>query len=68
MSTQLAGTGQLRDLRTSPNIQKGVDLEELLRRTPAELEAMKDAGTLDREAFKQIMKTFEGRDLGKREG
>lgn len=62
---QLEGTGQLRDLRHSPNL-KGVNLEELLAKTPQELDAMRDAGTLDRGIHRQIMKTFEGRDLGGR--
>jgi hypothetical protein len=62
---QLAGRGQLRDLRTNPNLA-GVDIEELIKKTPAELEAMQAAGQLTRKTLRQIMKAFEGRDLGKR--
>ena len=36
---QLAGLGQLRDLRTNPNL-KGVDINFLLQKTPRELEQM----------------------------
>jgi hypothetical protein len=62
---QLEGTGQLRDLRTNPNLKTGVfDLEDLLAKTPRELDAMVDAGTLDGTTRRTIMKAFEGRELG----
>jgi len=67
VAKQLEGKGQLRDLRTNPNLE-GVNIEELLQKTPAELDAMKNAGTLDPGTHRQIMKAFEGRDLGKRGG
>ena len=65
IETQLAGIGQLRDLRTNPNL-KGAELNFLLQQTPHQLEALRNAGEIDRKTYKQIMKAFEGRDLGKR--
>ena len=62
---QLAGKGRLRDLRSSPNL-KGVNIDELLTKTPGELQEMVKEGTLSKQAYKQIMKNFEGRALGKR--
>jgi hypothetical protein len=60
---QLERTGQLSDLRHNPNLE-GVDLEDLLARTPRELDEMVEAGTLDATTRRTIMKAFEGRDLG----
>jgi hypothetical protein len=68
VARQLEGQGQLRDLRSSPNIPEGVDLEGLLQRTPAELEQMVARGELDARVYRQIMKAFEGRDLAGRSG
>jgi Putative RNase-like toxin, toxin_1/Family of unknown function (DUF6861) len=62
---QLEGMGQLRDLRTNPNLKTGAfNLEDLLAKTPRELDAMVDAGTLDPATRRTIMKAFEGRELG----
>jgi hypothetical protein len=62
---QLAGIGQLRDLRTNPNL-KGVDINFLLAQTPRQLEELRDNGEIAYKTYKQIMKAFERRDLGKR--
>lgn len=62
---QLAGLGQLRDLRSNPNI-KGVDLNFLLKQTPNQLEEMLNNQDIDSKIYRQIMKAFEKRDLGKR--
>jgi hypothetical protein len=62
---QLAGIGQLRDLRTNPNL-KGVDINFLLSQTPRQLEELRDNGEIADKTYKQIMKAFERRDLGKR--
>jgi len=62
---QLAGLGQLRDLRSNPNI-KGVDLNFLLKQTPNQLEEMLNNQDIDSKIYRQIMKAFENRDLGKR--
>jgi hypothetical protein len=63
--TQLAGSGQLRDLRRNPNF-KGVDINFLLTLTPNQLEEMLGNEEIDSKTYKQIFKAFEGRDLGKR--
>jgi hypothetical protein len=63
--TQLAGLGQLRDLRTNPNL-KGADLNFLLTQTPQQLEQLLAEGEITAKTYKQIMKAFQGRDLGKR--
>lgn len=60
---QLEGTGQLGDLRRNPNLH-GINLEELLAKTPNELEAMERAGTIESTTRRTIMKAFEGRNLG----
>ncbi|MDY6784835.1 MAG: hypothetical protein SW833_20215 [Cyanobacteriota bacterium] len=65
IETQLAGIGQLRDIRRNPNI-KGVDLNFLLKQTPRQLDEMLSRSELDARTHKQIMKAFEKRDLGKR--
>lgn len=62
---QLAGKGQLKDLRSNPNL-KGVDINSLLKKIPAELEQMVKDGNITQKTLKQIKKAFEGRDLGKR--
>jgi hypothetical protein len=59
---QLEGKGQLAGLRRNPNL-KGVDLDALLKKTPAQLEQMVKAGELSAKALKQLKKAFEGRDL-----
>lgn len=64
VAKQLAGKGQLADLRSSPNFD-GVDVEELLRKTPRELETMVRDGKLSNANRKRIMKAFEDRDLGR---
>lgn len=61
----MKGKGQLRDLRNNPNFEKGVDIEKLLQRTPEELKNMQKEGKITQKTFKQIMKAFEGRKLGK---
>jgi RHS repeat-associated protein len=63
---QLQGKGQLKDLRSSGNIQKDVNINELLRKTPTELIEMQKKGEIDKKTLKQIQKAFEGRDLGGR--
>ena len=59
---QLEGTGQLAALRRNPNL-KGIDIDALLKRSPAQLEQMVNDGTLPSKVLKQIKKAFEGRDL-----
>ncbi len=61
---QLAGRGQLAALRRNPNF-KGVNIEELLLKTPNELIRMEKAGSITGKTLKQILKAFEGRDLRK---
>jgi len=65
IQTQLAGLGQLRDLRANPNL-KGADINFLIQQTPMQLEKLLRLGEIDAKTYKQIMKAFEGRDLGKR--
>jgi hypothetical protein len=65
IESQLAGLGQLRDLRTNPNL-KGVDLNYLLKKTPLELKVMLENQEINSKTYRQIMKCFENRDLGKR--
>jgi hypothetical protein len=65
IQTQLAGLGQLRDLRANPNL-KSADINFLLQQTPRELEKLLRIGEIESKTYKQIMKAFEGRDLGKR--
>lgn len=62
---QLAGLGQLRDLRTNPNL-KGIDLNNLIKKTPNQLKAMLKNQEINKKTYRQIMKAFEQRDLGKR--
>ena len=62
---QLKGQGQLRDLRNNPNLD-GVDINDLLRKTPNELNDMLKNGKINKKTYKQLKKAFEGRDLGKR--
>jgi RHS repeat-associated protein len=64
---QLAGTGQLKDLRRNPNL-KGINVEELLRKKPEELMQMLKDGIITQKTLKQFTKCFEGRDLGGRRG
>ena len=62
---QLEGTGQLSDLRANPNLKTDpFSLDDLLAKTPRELDAMIDAGTVDATTRRTIMKAFEGRELG----
>ena len=61
---QLAGKGQLSALRRNPNL-KGVDVDSLLQRTPAELQKMVQQGDLNKRTVRQIFKAFEGRNLRK---
>ena len=65
IQTQLAGLGQLRDLRANPNL-KGADINFLIQQTPMQLEKLLRLGEIDAKTYKQIMKAFEGQDLGKR--
>lgn len=65
IETQLVGLGQLRDLRSNPNL-KGVDINFLLQQTPNQLEEMLENQEIDSRTYRQIMKAFERRDLGKR--
>jgi hypothetical protein len=65
IETQLAGLGQLRDIRTNPNL-KGVDINYLLKKTPLELKKMLENQEINPKTYRQIMKSFENRDLGKR--
>lgn len=61
---QLAGKGQLKDLRGSPNL-KNVDIETMLTKTPRQIEEMYKGSSEGNKIIKQINKAFEGRDLGK---
>jgi RHS repeat-associated protein len=63
---QLRGKAQLKDLRQSPNTEKGVNMNDLLQKTPKELLEMQKQGEITKKTLKQIQKAFEGRDLGKR--
>jgi hypothetical protein len=65
LETQLAGLGQLKDLRSNPNL-KGIDINFLLKQTPNQLEEMLNNQEIESKTYRQIMKAFEGRDLGKR--
>ncbi len=65
IQNQLAGLGQLRDLRANPNL-KGADINFLIQQTPTQLEKLLRLGEIEAKTYKQIMKAFEGRDLGKR--
>jgi hypothetical protein len=65
IETQLAGLGQLKDLRSNPNL-KGIDINFLLKQTPNQLEEMLNDRHIEPKTYRQIMKAFEGRDLGKR--
>lgn len=65
IETQLAGLGQLRDLRSNPNL-KGIDINFLLKQTPNQLQEMVNNHEIDSKTYRQIMKAFERRDLGKR--
>ena len=62
---QLAGLGQLKDLRTNPNL-KGVDIHNLIKKTPNQLKTMLKNKEINHRTYRQIMKAFEKRDLGKR--
>jgi RHS repeat-associated protein len=65
---QLAGSGKLRDLRSNPNL-KGVDLEDLLRKTPEDIKDMIKNNELTDKQYSPIKKALEqNRDLGKRGG
>ena len=64
LEEQLAGKGQLRNLRNNPNL-KGVDIDVLLKKTPAEIEEMYKGVDGGNKIIKQINKAFEGRDLGR---
>lgn len=68
LQKQLQGKGQLRNLRTNPNL-RGIDLEYWLQKTPQELkEARNDPNNkqMTKRIYKLLMKAFEKRDLGKR--
>lgn len=65
IQNQLAGIGQLRNLRTNPNL-RGIDINELLKKTPNQLKNMLENDEINRKTYRQIMKAFEDRDLGKR--
>lgn len=64
IENQLAGKGQLRNLRNNPNIED-VDINEILRMTPREVEERFKGSSAGNDLIKQINKAFEGRDLGK---
>jgi RHS repeat-associated protein len=64
---QLRGTGQLKDLRESPNLD-GVDIAALLKKSPREIVEMQKKGEITKKTLKQLTKAFEGRDLGGRGG
>ena len=68
LQKQLEGKGQLRDLRTNPNL-KGINLEYWLQKSPTELEKARDDPDnqeITRRTYRVLMKAFEKRDLGKR--
>jgi hypothetical protein len=45
---------------------KGIDINFLLKQIPTQLEEMLNNGEISSKTYRQIMKAFEGRDLGKR--
>jgi hypothetical protein len=51
-------------LRNNPNL-RGVNIEELIQKTPEEVVQMAKDGKITQKTLKQIKKAFEGRDLGK---
>jgi hypothetical protein len=55
----------LKDLRSNPNL-RGVDINDLLRKTPEELIELLKSGEITKRTLKQITKAFEGRNLGGR--
>jgi hypothetical protein len=57
---QLAGEGQLRNLRHNKNIF-GVDIEALLRKSPEQLDEMLKNGEITVRVWKALKKPFEGR-------
>ena len=65
LQKQLEGTGQLRDLRHTPN-SFGVSMDSLLEMTPRQVEELLRGVEGGKDLIKQISKAFEGRDLGKR--
>ena len=62
LQKQLQGTGQLDALRSNPNL-KGVNIENVLTKTPEELQNMVKNGELSKDQLKTINKAFEGREL-----
>jgi len=60
----LQGQGQLRDLRNNPNLRR-VNIDELVNKTPAQLETMARSGEISRSTLTQIKKAFQGRNLGR---
>jgi RHS repeat-associated protein len=54
--------GQIRDLRNNPNLD-GVNIDELVNKTPAQLEIMARTGEISRGTLTQIKKAFQGRNL-----
>ena len=62
---QLAGKGQLKDLIHNRNLQN-VNINDLLTKTPSQLETMAKNGEITNKTLKQIKKAFEGRDLGQK--
>ncbi len=61
---QLRGKGQIKALRENPNV-KGVDINDLLSKTPQEILDLLEKKIISINTVKQINKAFEGRDLGK---
>lgn len=59
----LAGKGQLKDLRSNPNI-RGVNIDDLIKRTLPQVEQMVKEGKVTGRVLKAIKKAFEGRNLG----
>jgi hypothetical protein len=59
---QLVGKGQIPGLDRNPNL-RGVNLAELLKKTPSEIEQMVKDGTLTKKAMDAIKKAFQARDL-----
>ncbi|HCC94255.1 MAG TPA: hypothetical protein DEQ26_07990, partial [Flavobacteriaceae bacterium] len=64
LEKQLAGKGQLRNLRKNPNLE-GIGIDDLLKKTPSEIEEMYKGSENGNKIIKQLNKAFEGRDLGK---
>lgn len=60
---QLERSGQLSSLKTSPNIPAGINVSDLLRKTPREIESILRDVDGGKRFIQQINKAFQNRDL-----